>query len=170
MSHHAQIDENNKVIQVIVTNDNDPNMDSWLVETFGGTWIQTSYNTRGGVHYDPTTGEPDGEEQIRYNFAGKEYLYDPEGDAFHLPEGPYLSWVLDKSTYTWVAPVPKPLNTVSNWNEETQSWEIVPSPYPSWKCVNNVWQAPILAPDEGKWSWDEDSQTWYPANPLERIR
>lgn len=166
MSHHAQIDENNKVIQVLVTNSDDPNVESFLVETFGGTWLQTSYNSNSGIHYDSVTGEPDDGTHIRYNFAGIGYTYDPDGDAFHTSEGPYPSWTLDKSTYTWVAPIPKPMDVVSYWNEEEQNWYITPSPYPSWKCVNNVWVAPISKPIKGSWDWEEESQTWYLSNPL----
>ena len=74
MSHWAEIDSNNKVIRVLVGDNNDPNGDEghkWLVENLGGTWIKTSYNAI-------TNG-------FRYNFAGIGYTYDPVDDAFIPP-------------------------------------------------------------------------------------
>ena len=71
MAYFAEIDENSKVIQVIATDNNDPNGDEgyqWLVDKFGGTWIKTSFNNR-----------------IRYNYAGIGYTYDPIDDAFIAP-------------------------------------------------------------------------------------
>jgi hypothetical protein len=71
MAHFAQIDENSKVIQVLATDNDDPNGDEgyqWLVDRFGGTWIKTSYNNR-----------------IRFNYAGIGYAYDPIDDAFIAP-------------------------------------------------------------------------------------
>lgn len=71
MSHFAEIDSENKVIRVIVCDNNDPVGDEgyqWLINNLGGTWIQTSYNS-----------------SIRYNFAGIGYSYDPIDDAFIAP-------------------------------------------------------------------------------------
>jgi hypothetical protein len=71
MAHFAEIDETNKVIRVLVTDNNDPNGDEgyqFLLDTFGGNWIKTSYNGN-----------------IRYNFAGIDYTYDPIDDAFIAP-------------------------------------------------------------------------------------
>ena len=72
MSHWAELDNNNKVIRVTVGDNNDPNGDEgyqWLIDNLGGTWIQTSYNGN-----------------IRYNYAGIGYTYDPEADAFIAPK------------------------------------------------------------------------------------
>lgn len=71
MSHFAEIDQDNKVIRVLVGDNNDPHGDEgyqWIIDNFGGTWIKTSYNGK-----------------IRYNFAGIGYLYDPIDDAFIAP-------------------------------------------------------------------------------------
>ena len=71
MAHWAELDENNKVIRVLVMDNNDPAGDegySWLIDNLGGTWVQTSFNNR-----------------IRYNFAGIGYTYDPIDDAFIAP-------------------------------------------------------------------------------------
>lgn len=71
MSSWAEIDENNKVIRVTVGDNNDPNGDEgykWLIDNLGGTWIKTSYN-----------------HNIRYNYAGIGFTYDPDADAFIAP-------------------------------------------------------------------------------------
>ena len=107
MAHWAEIDENNIVIQVLVLGD-DKSSD-WLVERFGGTWIQTSY-----------TGS------IRKNFAGIGMTYDSELDAF-IPPKPFDSWVLDEETAQWEAPVAYPTDGKDySWDEETTSWVEIP--------------------------------------------
>lgn len=71
MSHWAELDETNKVIRVLVGDNNDSAGDegySWLIENLGGTWVKTSYNGN-----------------IRYNYAGVGYTYDPIDDAFIAP-------------------------------------------------------------------------------------
>ena len=101
MAHFAQIDENNIVIQVLVTDSNDPNGDEgyqWLVDNFGGTWIKTSYNTKGGVH--ALGGTP-----LRKNYAGVGMIYDETRDAFIWPkpdDGDY--WILNEETCLWEIP------------------------------------------------------------------
>jgi len=167
MAHYAQIDNNNIVVQVIKTNDNQQNTEQWLVETYGGKWIETSYNTKGNVHYAPNTNIPDGGVALRYNYAGVGYVYDQKADAFYDPNPPYPSWKLNKKTYTWVAPVKQPKNSViSGWNETTQSWETVSSPYPSWIIVNGSWTSPTPQPALIGWTWDEDDKMWYRTGPL----
>jgi len=74
MSHWAELDDNNKVIRVLVGDNNDPAGDegySWLIENLGGTWVKTSYNAA-------TNG-------FRFNYAGIGYTYDPIDDAFIAP-------------------------------------------------------------------------------------
>jgi hypothetical protein len=79
MSHFAKVLEG-KVIQVIVA---EPDFFNVFVDSTPGTWIQTSYNTRGGVHYNPETMEPDGGVALRFNFASVGDYYDEEADAFY---------------------------------------------------------------------------------------
>lgn len=133
MAHYAFIDENNIVVEVIVGKDeNDLPGDilSWEdhYEQFreGLKCLRTSYNTRGGVHYNPETGKPskDQSKALRYNYASIESTYDEVADAF-IPVSPYQSWVLNKETYSWTPPVPKPedSNIVSYiWHEDSVSW------------------------------------------------
>jgi len=81
-------------------------------------FIQTSYNTRGGVHL--LGGTP-----FRKNYAGIGYKYDQTRDAF-IPPKPYPSWVLNETTCLWEAPVDKPTDGQRyTWNETNQTWEIV---------------------------------------------
>lgn len=114
MSHFAQIDSNNKVIQVIV-------IEQDVIDTglFGPkeSWIQTSYNTHGGVHLQGGT-------PLRKNYAGIGYSYDASLDAF-IPPQPYASWVLDTNTCLWAAPVamPQESDKFYTWNESTLNWD-----------------------------------------------
>ena len=126
MAHFAQIDDNNVVTQVIVVE-----QDVINTGLFGdpAKWIQTSYNTRGGVHYGQD-GNPDGGVALRKNYAGIGYTYDAGRDAF-IPPKPFPSWVLDEDTCWWTAPVAQPApqeGIVYSWNEETQSWDSVQLP------------------------------------------
>jgi len=112
MSHFAQIDENNIVTQVIV-------IEQDVVDTglFGNpsTWIQTSYNTQGGVH--KLGGTP-----LRKNYAGIGYTYDSTRDAF-IPPKPYNSWTLNEDTCLWDAPVAMPNDgKIYSWDEDALSW------------------------------------------------
>jgi hypothetical protein len=114
MSHYAQIDENNRVQQVIVVND-----EQIAAGEFGdpAQWIKTSYNTSAGVH--ALGGTP-----LRKNFAGPGYIYDATRDAFYEPQ-PYPSWVLNEDTCQWQAPVPWPQpHGFYFWNEDTASWDL----------------------------------------------
>jgi hypothetical protein len=93
------------------------------IDTSPGAWIQTSYNTVGGVHIDPDTRQPDEGTPLRYNFAGIGFTYDWEKDAF-IPPQPFPSWVLNQDTCLWYAPVEYPDDgEYYTWNEETTSWE-----------------------------------------------
>jgi len=112
MSHFAQIDESNTVIQVLV-------IEQDVVDTglFGepSSWIQTSYNTSGGVHR--LGGTP-----LRKNYAGIGFKYYRDIDAF-VPPMPYPSWSLNHATGLWDPPVPYPSDGERYvWNEDTHQW------------------------------------------------
>lgn len=110
MAHFAEIDENNIVIRVLVTDNNDPNGDEgyqWLIDNLGGTWVKTSYNGK-----------------IRKNYAGIGYSYDETLDSFIAPQ-PFPSWKLDKRNSQWKAPVAYPTDGFTYfWNEEKLDWEL----------------------------------------------
>ena len=120
MAHFARIDENNDVTQVVVVANKDTaDADgvekehigaAFLEKLFGGVWKQTSYNGN-----------------IRKNYAGINYTYDANIDAF-VPPKPYASWILNDAAQ-WEAPVPMPEDAgtgeppkMYRWDEATTSW------------------------------------------------
>lgn len=120
MSHFAKVLDG-KVIQVIVA---EPEFFDTFVDSSPGQWIQTSYNTRGGVHYGPN-GEPDGGIALRGNYAGIGYTYDPQNDVFYAPQ-PYPSWILNETTWLWEPPVAYPNDGEMHfWDEPTTSWKVI---------------------------------------------
>ena len=122
MAHFAKVVDG-KVVNVIVA---EPEFFTEFVDTSPGDWIQTSYNTHGGVHYDPVTGEPDGKEALRKNYASIGHTYDRTRDAF-IPPKPYDSWLLNEETCLWDAPKPHPMDGQKwEWNEEILDWVLVP--------------------------------------------
>ncbi len=105
MSHWAEIDNDNKVIRVLVGDNNDPTGDEgyqWLIDNLGGTWIKTSYNSK-----------------IRGTYAGIGYTYNPDEDIFVTPQ-PYPSWI--RSGSFWNPPTPMPTEGFWNWDEANLSW------------------------------------------------
>jgi len=117
MAFYALV-ENNLVTQVIVINDNVKEVATFIAENLGlgGTWVQTSYNTSGGVHANGGT-------PLNKNYAGIGYSWD--GTGFAAPQ-PYPSWTLDKETYLWTAPVAMPTDGKPyTWNEDSKSWDEV---------------------------------------------
>tara|TARA_R110000824_G_scaffold399853_1_gene606124 strand:+ start:953 stop:1300 length:348 start_codon:yes stop_codon:yes gene_type:complete len=111
MAHYAKV-ENSIVTQVIVA---EPEFFDTFVDSSPGEWIQTSYNTSGGVHAN-------GETPLRKNYAGVGYSYDQEKDAF-IPPKPYASWTLVEATCQWEAPVAYPDDgKVYNWDESSTNW------------------------------------------------
>jgi hypothetical protein len=104
MAHFAKI-ENGVVVFVTVGRQEDDGKEAELSARTGDIYKQTSYNTRGGVHYDAETGEPSADQSkaLRFNYAGIGYTYDEELDAF-LPPRPSEDAILDEETYTWVVP------------------------------------------------------------------
>ena len=120
--HFAEIDENNIVKRVIVAEQDF--IDSGAVGD-SSNWIQTSYNTKGGVHYAPNSNELDGGIALRKNYAGVGFTYDSDRDAFYSAQ-PYPSWTLNEDTCQWDSPVPYPNDDkMYIWNEEEQSWELI---------------------------------------------
>jgi hypothetical protein len=112
MSHFAKV-ENGVVTQVIVIEKEVLDLGHWGDPA---SWIQTSYNTSGGVHSQGGT-------PLRKNFAGIGYTYDSGRDAFISPK-PYASWLLNESTCQWGAPTPMPVEEgkMFTWDEPTISW------------------------------------------------
>jgi hypothetical protein len=112
MAHYAKV-EDGIVTQVIVA-------DSvvWCEETLGGEWIQTSYNTHGGVHAN-------GKIPLHKNYAGLGFHFD--GVGFYAPQ-PFPSWTLDRDSYLWESPSPYPEDGgIYAWDEATLAWVEIPT-------------------------------------------
>jgi hypothetical protein len=123
MAHFAKLD-NNVVVFVTVGRQEDEGLEDELSARTGDVYKQTSYNTRGGVHYDPLTGEPsvDQSKAYRGNYAGIGFTYDETLDAF-IPPQPYPSWVLNEETFLWEAPIPYPSDGKDYiWDEQAGQW------------------------------------------------
>jgi len=120
MAHFAEIDANNIVTRVLVVDDlHQADGQNYLANELGlgGTWIQTSYNTIGGVHTNGGTA-------LHKNYAGIGYTWD--GTGFHAPQ-PFPSWKLNADSYLWEAPTPMPTDGKRyQWDEPTLSWQVIP--------------------------------------------
>ena len=110
MAHYAFLDENNIVTEVIVgINETELieglDTETWYGNFRGQTCKRTSYNGN-----------------IRKNYAGIGYTYDPVADHFFAPQ-PYPSWTLDADA-KWNAPTPMPVEEGKffTWDEPTLSW------------------------------------------------
>jgi len=111
LAHFAKVVDG-KVTQVIVA---EPEFFQTFVDSSPGKWIQTSYNTYGGVHANGGT-------PLRKNYAGIGFTYDSTRDAF-IPPQPYPSWTMSEETCLWSAPTPMPTdNKRYSWDEPTLVW------------------------------------------------
>lgn len=137
MAHYAKVTDG-KVVQVIVA---EPEFFKTFVDDSPGEWIQTSYNTKRGKHYDlshftepitednnPYTVE-DGGTPLRGNFAGIGMLYDKEGDYFYddkpldIDGNKSTSWVFNKTKYEYEPPTAYPSDGKNyHWRESDKSW------------------------------------------------
>lgn len=121
MSHYAKVLDG-KVIQVIVA---ESEFFDTFIDTSPGEYVQTSYNTRGGIHYGQD-GKPDGGIALRGNYAGVGDIYDRINDVFYRPQ-PYPSWTISAPDWTWTAPSPMPIDNNSyQWNETDKTWDLSP--------------------------------------------
>ena len=122
MAHYAKV-ENNLVTNVIVA-------EQEFIDTQDGTWVQTSYNTRGNVHYGQDKEEDDGV-ALRGNYAGIGDTYDSTNDVFYEPK-PYASWTLGTNSWLWNAPINHPDDgNYYIWDEDlyqsdnTKGWTLI---------------------------------------------
>ena len=129
MAHYAKV-KDGVVTQVIVA---EPEFFDTFVDTEPGEWLKTSYNMRGGVHYDPDTNEASADQSVitgdegreRKNYAGIGFTYDRDRNAF-IPPQPFASWTLNETSCLWEPPVAYPTDgQMYTWNEETTSWDVV---------------------------------------------
>jgi len=109
MAHYAKI-VNEKVTEVIVAEED-------VIVTRSGTWVQTSYNTRGNVHYGQD-GSADGGVALRGNYAGIGHTYDATNDVFYEAK-PYASWTLGTNSWIWNSPITYPDDDkMYTWDED----------------------------------------------------
>jgi hypothetical protein len=119
MAHFAKMNGDIVEFVIVVNNDVINNLPFPASESIGiafcktlyaedTEWLQTSYNN-----------------SFRKWFAGSGFTYDSTKDAF-IPPKPYPSWIFDETIWYWQAPIPYPTdNKVYEWNETTQSWDLV---------------------------------------------
>jgi len=137
MAHFAKLGINGKVIAVHVVHNSDvlngngqedEKVGQRFLEKLHGwpksMWIQTSYNTRNGIHLE-------GKTPLRGNYAGLGMMYDEDNNIFRAKQ-PYPSWTLNTTTARWEPPTPEPSTmTVDEvaesytWNESTKAWDKV---------------------------------------------
>jgi len=144
MAHFAKISDTSKVLTVHVVNNSDIlNADGVEEESVGQKylekhnnwpaqmWIQTSYNTTSGKHYDNKTKElsSDQSKALRGNYAGIGHTWDEDNNIFYT-EKPYPSWILNTTDAGWHSPIgdAPDLGAESQthhyeWNEDDKSWD-----------------------------------------------
>lgn len=179
MAHFAKLNNDNIVITVLKGSDHDDGKEDELSARTGDIYKQTSYNTKGGIYYDPETKQPSADQSkaFRKNFAGIGFSYDPILDAF-VPPKPYPSWILDEDTCTWKPPVEPEVQedlhadppVIIYWSESSLSWKVRPeAPRGAWffDQENESWFPPVDAPEDigtgdppKKYAWDEANTVW----------
>lgn len=114
MAHFAKIEEG-IVVDVIVAEQD-------YINGKEGTWVQCSYNTRGGVHYG-NDGQPDDGVALRGNYPSIGEVYDSDNDVFYSKQ-PFDSWTLNETTWMWESPVEMPVvdGEAFSWDENNQEW------------------------------------------------
>jgi hypothetical protein len=157
MAHFSKLDNNNVVLSVIKVDDSNASSESegitYLTNLFGYTnWKQTSYNTRGGVHYEPDSDTPSSDQSkaLRANFAKVGEVYDSTNDIFreNKPEG-CDSWTLNTTSGEWEAPVARP--TIEQMTDGENDYKAV------WNNANNRWEA---TNDSKNHYWDNATSSW----------
>lgn len=125
MGHYAKV-TNGKVVRVFSA---EADFFNTFVDDSPGEWIKTSYNTRGGIHYEPNSNTPsqDQSKALRKNYAGIGYTYDKKRDAF-IPPKVHESWILNENTCFWEPPIPYPNDGKDYaWDESVKNWVEVPT-------------------------------------------
>ena len=105
MAHYAKVLEG--IVETVIVAEAE--FFDTFVDDSPGKWIQTSYNTRGGVHYEPNSNTPSSDQSkaLRKNYAAVGYTYDKKRDAF-IPPQQFPSWTLNETTCLWDPPMPQP--------------------------------------------------------------
>jgi len=145
MAHFAELDNDNKVLRVVVVGNDcvpsDEHIDgeTWCINFFkGGTWKQTSYNNN-----------------FRKQYAGIGYTYDVAKNKFISPQ-PHASWALDAND-DWQAPVTYPTITTYGSNDPLDTYSI------SWDEDNIRWTATDHEDPINNFNWDASALAWVSA-------
>ena len=150
MGHYAKV-VNGKVVKVIVA---EASYFKNFVDDSPGKWIKTSYNTKGGIHYDPNTNIPS--PVVYYNNSGS--LFTTEQDAIDSGILPITG-----------SDTSKTLALRGNYAGVDYTYDskldvfYAPQPYPSWilNDTTYLWEPPIPYPQDGKiYTWDEETLKW----------
>lgn len=133
MIYFALLDPNNVVVKVLAGRDLDNGKEEHLSARTGKIYKQACLHTHRGVYYDPVTKQPSADQSkaFRKNYPSVGFTYDPNLDAF-IPPKPFESWVLDRETCVYEAPVPYPQNSDPSehyvWDEDSLSWVLYKFP------------------------------------------
>ena len=145
MAHFAELDNNNKVLRVVVvgndcvSSDEHVDGETWCINFFkGGTWKQTSYNNN-----------------FRKQYAGIGYTYDAAKNKFISPQ-PHASWSLDASD-DWKAPVTYPTITTYGSNDPLDTYLI------TWDEAGQKWTAKDHEDPVNNFNWDASALAWVSA-------
>lgn len=161
MGHYAKVRQG-KVVKVIVA---DASFFDNFIDDSPGKWIQTSYNTRGGVHYESDSKTPS--PTLYYENSGSYFITEDLASASiaagtgSLPitasdtsqtlalRGNYagIGHTYDSTLDAFYAPQP-----FNSWTLDTGSylWE-APSPYPTGDTTGSY---------TGSYEWDEGNLNW----------
>ena len=165
MGHYAKVKQG-KVVQVIVA---EASFFNNFVDDSPGKWIQTSYNTRGGVHYQPNTNIPS--PIIYFDNSGSQFLNESSASAYATASGSLPITASDTS---------KTLALRGNYAgigyeyDSTVDAFFAPQPYPSWtkNTSSFSYEAPIAYPSgdatgsfTGSYMWDENVYNADTNNP-----
>jgi len=133
MAHFAELDSNNRVLRVVTADQTDINNNGGdQSEQAATNFEKTVPLSELGVKWMQTSKT----NSFRKKYAAVGDIYDSEKDKFLNPQ-PYSSWTLDAND-DWQPPVAKPVTytqvyasqeksfpDIYNWNEDTDSWELV---------------------------------------------
>lgn len=176
MAHFAKIGEDNIVTQVLVINDSDveanggqksTQAEQWVSNNFGGgTWKQTSYNTKQGRYYIPNTNNLDEDQTkaFRKNHPGVGSVYHSNIDIFSPPK-PYPSWILNEDAGVWEPPVdyPSVINTGVQLVNPDSGFQFMQRYDYWWEEENSRWGATtlnVLGQLENNWIWNSKNLEW----------
>ena len=164
MAHYAKVRQG-KVIKVIVA---EASFFDTFVDDSPGKWIQTSYNTRGGVHYQPNSNTPS---PIVYQIpSGSATLtFSTENEASSSVAAGTGSFPVTASDTSQTLALRGNYAGIGYTYDSTLDAFYPPQPFNSWELNTGsfLWEAPVDYPTgdatgswTGSWNWEESSLSW----------